>query len=101
MQIKDLEQVASIDEGVIKRLNGARFKTADPGNGIKGGVKVVEIAADSPAASSGLEENDIIVSINRQTITSLKRMKEVVKFSTEVLLIKLIRNKRALFLVIQ
>jgi len=101
VKIKELEDVASIDEGVIKRLEGARFKTVEPGAETESGVLVFEIEPGSAAASSGLEENDVIVSINRRDIASLEDMKEVVRESTEILLIKLIRNGRPLFLVIQ
>jgi len=101
VKIKELEDIASIDEGVIKRLEGARFKTVEPEAETGSGVLVFEIEPGSAAASSGLEENDVIVSINRREIASLEDMKDVVRKSTEILLIKLIRNGRPLFLVIQ
>ena len=101
VKIRELEDIASIDEGVIKRLEGARFKTVEPDAETGRGVIVFEIDPGSAAASSGLEENDVIVSINRREIASLEDMKDVVKRSTDILLIKLIRNNRPLFLVIQ
>jgi serine protease Do/serine protease DegQ len=101
VKIRALEDIASIDEGVIKRLEGARFKTVEPDTEPGRGVLVFEIDPASAAASSGLEENDVIVSINRREIASLEDMKDVVKRTTDVLLIKLIRNGRPLFLVIQ
>lgn len=101
VKIKELDAVASIYEGAIQQLNGARFKTVAPGGEIEKGVAVVEIEPGSAAASSGLEVNDVIVSINRQKIASLQQMKDAVDSASAVLLIKLIRNKRSLFLVIQ
>ncbi len=101
VKIKEFDTVASVDYGAVKRLDGAQFKTLSPGGEIESGVQVVEIDPDSAAASSGLEVNDVIVSINRQAVGSLEQMKQVIKQSSDVLLIKLVRNKRALFLVIQ
>jgi serine protease Do/serine protease DegQ len=101
VKIKELNELASIDTGVIERLHGAKFRNVEPGGEVKSGVVVFEIEPQSAAASSGLEKGDIIVSINRQQISGLEDMKNVVKNSNGILLIKLLRNSRSLFLVIQ
>jgi len=99
--IKGFDEVASADTDVIKRLKGAQFKTVSPEGEISAGVEVLDIKPGSPAAGSGLEVGDIIVSINREEVADLDDMKAIVKAAEEVLLIKLVRNDRSLFLVVQ
>ena len=101
VKIKDFNDVASVDESIIQRLQGGRFKNLSEESDFDKGVLVAAIEPGSPAASSGLEENDIIVSINREEVTNVADMKRIVKASSDVLLIKLIRNNRSLFLVVQ
>ena len=94
-------RIAAADTDVIKRLKGAQFKTVSPDGEISAGVEVLDIKPGSPAAGSGLEVGDIIVSINREEVADLDDMKAIVKAAEEVLLIKLVRNERSLFLVVQ
>ncbi len=93
------------DSSISQRLNGARFRTVesseDFGLDFKGGVQVVEIDPNSPAASSSLRKDDVIVAINRDGVTSIKQMQEVLEDADSVLVIKLIRNERLLLLAIQ
>ncbi len=93
------------DSGISRRLNGARFRTVksseDFGLDFNGGVQVVEIDSNSPAASSGLRKDDVIIAINRHNIISIKQMEKVLNNADGVLLIRLIRNERLLLLAIQ
>jgi len=101
VKIKPLDEFSLSDSSIIKRLHGARFQNVVPNNDIDSGVEVTQIEPGSEADDSGLRVGDIIVSINRKAISNLDDMKKVVKESKDVLLMKLIRNGRALFLVIQ
>lgn len=101
VRIKEANDIADNDADFVKRLEGAHFRTVPPGAEVGSGVVVIEIRPDSPAASSGLEVKDVIVSINHQPINDVADMKRVVKASDGILLIRLIRKKRPLFLVIQ
>ena len=101
VKIKDFDDIASVEENIIKRLQGGRFKNLPAESDFDNGVLVAAIEPGSPAASSGLEENDVIVSINREDVANVDDMKRIVKASSDVLLIKLIRNNRSLFLVVQ
>ena len=101
VKIKDFNDVASVDDNIIQRLQGGRFKNLPPESDFDKGVLVAAIEPGSPAASSGLKENDVIISINREELANVDDMKRIVKSSTDVLLIKLIRNNRSLFLVVQ
>ena len=105
-QIKDNGGVASLNQSspnqrIIGRLAGARFRTATPGPNHNGGVEVVEVEPGSPAARAGLAEKDILLSVNRQRVHRLEDVEKAVKRDDSALLMKLLRNKRMLFLVIQ
>ena len=93
--------LASRDKNMINRLAGARFRVVKQTAGHNGGIEVTELDSGSPAAKSGLVKKDVIFSINRQRVTTLEEMEEIIQHSEEVLLVKLLRDARMLFLVIQ
>ncbi len=100
-RIKETGGFALREQGLIGRLAGARFRTVDPGAEHGGGVEVTELEPGSPAQRFGLAENDVILSINRRRVKNLKEMQQAVKRGDDALLIKLLRDERMLFLVIQ
>ena len=101
VRIKEFDEMMSNAPVFIEQLEGAHFKTVPPGADVGRGVVVIGIEPNSPAASSGLRAKDVIIGINQEGIADIKDMKRVVGKSHGVLLIKLIRNSRVLFLVIQ
>ena len=101
VRIKELDEMAGNAPAIIERLRGAYFDTVPPGADVGSGVVVIGIEPNSPAASSGLKVKDVIISINREKITDTRDMNRVLGKSGGVLLVKLIRNSRVLFLVIQ
>ena len=102
-RIKEMNAIlsSSNQEGIIERLQGARFSTEPATAERDSGVVVSEIIADSPASASGLKNGDIILSVNRVRVTSVKEMREVITNSSQILLVNLIRENRAMFLVIE
>ena len=100
-QIKEAGGFVSRDRGLSRRLTGARFRAAEPGQQHDGGVEVVELDPSGEAARAGLAEGDIILSINRRPVGSLEEMEAVVRRADTALLIKLLRDDEVLFLVIQ
>ena len=100
-QIKEAGGFVSRDRGLSRRLTGARFRAAEPGQQHDGGVEVVELEPGGEAARAGLAEGDIILSINRRPVGSLEEMEAVVRRADTALLIKLLRDDEVLFLVIQ
>ena len=102
-RIKDTGGFAADDRGLAARLAGARFRAAPggPGDGHDGGVEVTEIAPDSAAADSGLQEHDIVLSVGRRPVKTLAELETAVRRADRALLMKLLRDRAMLFLVIQ
>ena len=101
VKIKSPEEISSSKTPILNRLNGAEFQVIRARGSRPGGILVSRVDRGSPAQESGLEENDIIISINREPINSIKKMARVIKEADGVLLVKLVRDERTLFIVIQ
>ncbi|MDH3561348.1 MAG: PDZ domain-containing protein, partial [Gammaproteobacteria bacterium] len=65
------------------------------------GVQVLEVEHGSPAWSSGLRTDDIIVSINQQALQSVDDVAVAVKRNPDALLMNIRRGNGALFIVIR
>ncbi len=101
-----LGSTSRVDPGraqeLANRLSGARFRDLDGGetaNG-RGGVLVVSVERGSQAAQSGLIEGDIIVSINKQTVTSMDSMRDAIGLGSNELLVQIQRGEGMLFIVV-
>ncbi|NQY25578.1 MAG: DegQ family serine endoprotease [Piscirickettsiaceae bacterium] len=84
------------------KLLGATFgdiEQSSPYYGNVNGVMIYELKRGSPAWASGLRKNDIITSVNRQTITNLEDFKSLVQHNN-ALLLNITRNGRAMFLLL-
>ncbi|MBI4357538.1 MAG: DegQ family serine endoprotease [Gammaproteobacteria bacterium] len=88
-------------EDIHPRLAGASFGNVTI-QGKKGKqVTVIEVDPESPAAEFvGLQEGDIIVSVNRRKVSTLGDMKAAAKNSRELLL-NIQRGKQSFFIVIK
>lgn len=85
------------------RLVGATFGDIEPDSPYYGeidGVMIYSVKANSPAWRSGLRGGDIITSVNRHNITDLDSFKARVEGQQELLL-NLVRNGRAMFIVLR
>jgi Do/DeqQ family serine protease len=78
-------------------LAGASLQGRDDGKG----VQVTSIQPGSPAQSAGLQAGDVIVSVNRTDVQNTEQLKKAAKASPQRLLLRVIRNGVALFLVLQ
>ena len=100
-RIRETDGLVAREQEMSGRLAGARFRIAAPDAEHGGGVEVIELEPDSPAARSGLRKNDIIISVNRRRVKTLADMQQAIKHTDPALLLKLLRDERMLFLVIQ
>jgi S1-C subfamily serine protease len=90
-------QLASSDNSTQLHafLSGARFaQTAQ-------GVEITDIERGSTAASSGLRPGDIILSANRNVVTTIAELKKAVSQSDQRLMLRIKRGNAALYLVLQ
>lgn len=101
--IKDLEQIAAGNDqpNSSDRFAGATFEEVQSSESGQRGVRVKKIEPGSPAAQTGIEAGDIIYTINKVRIKSTEVLKSVNDQVDGVLLVKLIRDNRPLFLVVQ
>ena len=76
-------------------LTGAALENSDDG------VKITDIAQNSPAAASGLQKGDIIVGVNRNSINDLNSLKAKLKEQQGTVALKIQRGHSNLFLVLR
>lgn len=101
--IKALEQIAASngsDRGA-DRFAGATFEEVRSSDSGQRGIRVTEIEPGSPAEQNGIEPGDIIYTINKVRIESIEDLKAAIAEEGTVMLVRLIRDKRPLFLVVQ
>ena len=100
--IHDPRKVANVQgkapEG--SRFAGASFEGVTSEDGEKA-IRVTGIEPGSPAARTGIVPGDVIYSVNRRRIESVDDLSNIVGRSDGVLLMRLLRDGRALFLVVK
>lgn len=80
------------------KLGGATFSNNPDG---EQGVLVFEIEPGSPASRAGLMQGDIILSVNRQAVSSVEDLRSAVSGNQQALVMNILRGGRGLFLLIQ
>ena len=103
IRIRAIEPVAGQGLKINKRLEGIRLADIDDEDGPQGqrGVRAVEVAQTSLAWSAGLREGDLIISVNKQPIYSLKDVEQAVDENDAMLLLNVVRGNTGLFIVIR
>jgi Do/DeqQ family serine protease len=96
MPVKKLIEGAQINP----LLEGAVFAPVAAGAS-RQGVEIVSVRAGSKAAIAGLRKGDIVTSVNQQAVAGLEDFVAQAKASPRRLLLTLIRDGGALFLVLQ
>jgi Do/DeqQ family serine protease len=66
-----------------------------------GQVVVSEVSRNSSAARSGLQKDDVILSLNKQHINSLQQAKKIMQNASKNILVHLKRNQLSLFLILR
>lgn len=64
------------------------------------GVVVVAVEPNTPAAGAGLEEGDVIISINNKPVETLAQAKTLAKGSEDVLGLRIVRKGQKQFIVV-
>ncbi len=99
-ELASMQQVAADD--IHPALQGAELSNyAEDISGMgNGAVRVDSIAPGSPAAMRGLEEGDLIVTVNRVRVRSMEEMREIAN-GQNLLIVGLRRGNRNLLLQIR
>lgn len=85
-------------------LNGATFRNIDPGHPHHSqlqGVEVARVDRNSAAWQAGLRQGDIVLSINRNPVATVREFSEQVSRAGNVLALHLQRGSGRLFLVVR
>ena len=88
-------------EKISPYLAGAELSEykEDTARGSLVGIEVIDVKRK--AASSGLQKGDIILSVNKQRVKSIRDLKAAVKKKRDAILLNIQRDSRGLFLLIQ
>jgi len=89
---------AATAKGLNPKLKGATFGPVTDGD--SKGVQVTDLAQDSPAAESGLQPGDIILSVNRHAVNNLAEFQKYAGGDGDLLLY-VRRGDGALYLALQ
>lgn len=84
----------------VPLLRGAALESLSDGKS-KVGVLVTHVEPDSAAAMSGIEEGDIIISVNQKKVFSPAEVVEIAGRNKRALLLNIQRGNTALFIVIR
>ena len=85
-------------------LSGATFAAVDDATAKRlrtGGILVKDVTAGSPAAHAGLRPDDVILSVNRQPVTTIDQFGKLAGPKASELLLHIQRGAGALFLIIR
>ncbi len=88
-------------EKLSKLLAGAVFseERRETARGTTFGIEVISVSGK--AASAGLRKGDIIISVNKQRVKTIRGMKTAIQRNTKAVLLNIQRDSRGLFLLIQ
>lgn len=90
--------------GLSRRLDGAVFGSVTKESSQSGqidGLVLLEVVGGSPVWQAGLRQGDLIVSVNRQRVTSREEIERALKLSEEAILLNVRRGNQALFVLLQ
>lgn len=97
------KEVAVNNSGLFPSLRGASYsdvQSSNPGAGMQHGILVSNIRPGSPAQASGLQNNDVIVSVNRHPVNSVGQFDRLASDKQSQLLLRVIRGNSAFFLLL-
>ncbi len=102
-RVEELVTNSVSGKSLSSKLSGAEFSETleDTSRGTTAGIEVVNVSANSNAASAGLRKGDIIISVNKQRVKTISEMKSAIKKNPKALLLNIQREARGLFILIQ
>ena len=100
-EVTEREIKPRVSNDLLKGVTVSDIKKGSPYFGKVGGVLVLEIQRDSRAWISGLRENDVITSVNKNPIKNLDEFLSAVDKKEDALLLRIVRGNMASFIVIK
>lgn len=88
---------------LLQKLTGAKIGQVTESSlkyGLVTYLQVLEIENDSPASRAGIQEDDILYSINKELIPTFEQALEIINNNQDGLILNIQRGNRALYLVI-
>ncbi|WP_117235843.1 Do family serine endopeptidase [Vibrio maerlii] len=81
-------------------LKGAELANTTKEDKVEG-VKVTAIAENSPAASYELQQDDIIIGVNRKRVKNVAQLRKILEANPSVLALNIQRGDRTIYLVVR
>ncbi|MDF2153295.1 Do family serine endopeptidase [Vibrio sp. CAU 1672] len=98
--LSESSSVKAKAENLHKGLTGAELSNTTPSDPIQG-IKVTDVAENSPAAQYQLQKDDVIIGVNRQRVKNLAELRAIVDKHSGVLALNIQRGERTIYLVIR
>lgn len=95
VEVEDPAKLLAMKDDLHPLLSGVRFVDSPQG------VKVEAISPTSRAAYSGLRSGDIIVSVNRRSVSNLTEFNERLERVGREMLLQIVRNRQSYYVVIR
>lgn len=87
-------------ESLSPALQGASLADGQLKDGTKG-IKVEEVAKESPAAQAGLHKDDVIIGVNRERVQSIAEMRKVLETKPNIIALHVVRGNDTLYLLLR
>lgn len=87
-------------ESISPALQGASLADGQLKDGTKG-IKIDEVAKDSPAAQAGLHKDDVIIGVNRERVQSIAEMRKVLETKPNIIALHVVRGNDTLYLLLR
>lgn len=86
-------------EGLSATLKGASLSNGEAKNGSKG-VKVTVVDKDSLAARVGLQKDDVIIGINRESIANISELRKILDSKPPLVALSIMRGDESIYLLL-
>ncbi|MBV6545557.1 PDZ domain-containing protein, partial [Ursidibacter maritimus] len=87
-------------EMIAPALQGATLSDGQLKHGTKG-VKVDSAEKSSPAAQVGLQKDDVIIGVNRDRISSIAEMRNVMAAKPSIIALQVVRGNENIYLLLR
>ncbi|TKI06915.1 serine endoprotease DegQ [Martelella alba] len=98
--LDDSASSATSADNLSPALQGATLSNGQLKDGTKG-VKVDDVAKDTPAAQIGLHKDDVIIGINRERVENLDQLRKVLEAKPPVMAMNIVRGDENIFLLLR